>query len=242
MLRTFLYIYLCTGSDAVRYTSTNANLSSGGDSSDDEIERNKKKRRRHNAHFTNKQSSNHSQREKHRSKITASVSSRSSKTKSSSLSSKPKTSGKKNDKQSFHSDENVYGQNIYDGTMDDTNNWTLFLKEKVVVLFRLKFIDVSTMCFIYLHFISTNWTQIVCKKSLKPRETLKEYKSFNNAIAITVLRAIVLHYKRYAEESYLELSEEEESYLDSLYNGSKSIKQIVSCLSKYLYLLLFCYY
>ena len=127
--------------------------------------------------------------------------------------------------------------------MDDTNNWTLFLKEKVVVLFRLKFIDVSTMCFIYLHFISTNPTQIVCIKSLKPRETLTEYKCFNNVIAITVLRAIVLHYKKYAEESYLELTKEEESYLDSLYTGSKSTKHIVSCQLNICTLLCYgCYY
>ena len=74
-------------------------------------------------------------------------------------------------------------------------------------------------------------TQIVCKlitKSLKPRESLKEYKSYNNVIGMTVLRAIVLHYKKYAEESYLELTEEEDSYLDSLYEGSKSSKQMVS--------------
>ena len=192
------------------------------DSSDDDYTQRKKKNRR-TSHFSKHQ----------RSRSPHAVSSRSSKTKSNStLSSKP--SEKKGDSD----------KNIYDGTQDDTRNWTEFLKEKVVYLFRLKFLVVSTMSFINLHFISTrNRTQIVCNKSLKPRETLKEYRSFNNVIAITVLRAIVLHYKRYAEESYLDLTEEEESYLDSLYNGSKSSKHIVSCQLNICTLLCYgCYY
>ena len=200
------------------------------DSSDDDCKQRKNKERHH-AYFSKHQRSNiplindeedyasHSQREKSRSKVIASVSSKSSNTKSSSLSSKPKKVGE---------DSN---ENIYDGTNDDRRNWQDFLKETAVNLFRKKFIDVSTICFISLNYISTNVTQIVCKlitKSLKPNEKLKEYKSYNNVIAITVLRAIVLHYKKYAEESYLELTEEEDSYLDSLYEGSKPSKQMVS--------------
>ena len=212
------------------YAPTEASIA---DSSDDEYLQRMNKERHH-AYFCKHQKSNgqlihdeedyasHSQREKSRSKVIASVSSKSSNAKSSYLSSKP-TKGKKGDEDS--------NENIYDGTNDDRRNWQDFLKETAVNLFRMKFIDVSTICSISLNYFSTNVTQIVYKlitKSLKPRESLKEYKSYNNVIGMTVLRAIVLHYKKYAEESYLELTEKENSYLDSLYEGSKPSKQMVS--------------
>ena len=65
-------------------------------------------------------------------------------------------------------------------------------------------------------------------KSLKPKETYKEYKCYNNVIGITMLKTIISQYEEYAEGNDKDLTEHEKNFLSKLYTGPKNIKQLVS--------------